>query len=181
MAWGPTHPCFPHPNPHVSPQSSLYTSTRIIRVQRDWLVAGDLYPALANMYPEILADWISEAEFRQLIDTSNGMLKEGFDPWTWRAQMDAVMGVVTGFLWDDVGFTGVKSVVRRMEKWMNEWNAKKERDGVDVKLISLRRTGFMTLDIQIPDPGIDLWTGDDAGNAEVRQGVQRALQDARTM
>ena len=180
LAWGPSHPCFPHPNPHVAPNSLTYTSTRIIRVQRDWLVAGDLHPALANMYPEILAEWVSEQEFRELIETLNGMLKEAFDPWSWRAQVDAVMGVVTGFLWDDAGFTGVKSVVKRMERYMEDWNRRKERDGKEVKLIPLRRNGFMNLDIQIPDPGIDLWLGDEDGmtgeeDADVRVPAQALM------
>jgi len=163
IPWGPQHPCFPHPNPHVPLQSPEYIYTRVIRVQRDWLIAGDLYPALQNMYPEILAEQISEAEFRDLIESLNGMLERTFGPWSGRAAVDAVMGVLTGFLWDDAGFTGAKKGVKGIEQWMERWNEKKRAEGKDVRLVPLRRTGFLNLDIIIPDPGID---GSEEGEGE---------------
>ena len=160
MAWGPQHPCFPHPNPHVAPSSPLARSTRIIRVQRDWLVAGDLYPAFQNVYPEVLAEWVDEAEFRALIEAVNRMLERAFTPFHARAVLDAVLGVLTGFLWDDAGFAGSKAVVGEIEEWMDEWNKRKRQENSEVRLIPLRRTGFLTLDIQIPDPEIDLYNED---------------------
>ncbi|GAB7346487.1 hypothetical protein MBLNU457_5176t1 [Dothideomycetes sp. NU457] len=165
MAWGPSHPCFPHPNPHVSPTSALYKSTRVIRVQRDWLVAGDLYPALQNMYPEILAEWISEREFRELIETINGMLEKAFSPLTTRAVVDGWLSVLTGSLWDDAGFAGSKAGVKRLEKWMDAWNKRKREENNEVRLVPLRRTGFLNLDIQIPDPEIDVPFEDGPGLA----------------
>jgi hypothetical protein len=140
--------------------SPLYESTRVIRIQRDWLVAGDLYPALQNLYPEILADWLTEAEFRTVIETLNPMLKQAFEPNTWGSWFDALMGVATGFLWDNFGWTGVKRGVRDMERWVEGWNIEAEREGREARLIDLRRTGFMSLDIQIPDPQIDVVDGD---------------------
>lgn len=38
--WGPSHPCFPHPNPHCAQDSEEFKTTRVIRVRRDWLQAG---------------------------------------------------------------------------------------------------------------------------------------------
>ena len=155
IPWGPQHPCFPHPNPHVPLDSTDYAWTRIIRVQRDWLVAGDLYPALQNMYPEILLDQMSEPEFREVIEKLNTMLRTAFSPWGVRAAVDTVMGVLTGFLWDDAGFTGAKSGVKEIERWTERWNRDRENEGKQVRLVPLRRTAFLSLDIQIPDPGID--------------------------
>ncbi|KEQ84819.1 hypothetical protein M438DRAFT_241488, partial [Aureobasidium pullulans EXF-150] len=154
LPWGPSHPCFPHLNPHVAIASPLYSSTRVIRVQRDWLVAGDLYPALQNLYPEILDQWLSESDFRTVVETLNPMLKQAFEPNTWGSWFDALMGVATGFLWDNFGWTGVKRGVRDMEKWVEGWNTEAEREGREVRLIDLRRTGFLSLDIQIPDPHV---------------------------
>ncbi|KAK1020814.1 hypothetical protein LTR33_018713, partial [Friedmanniomyces endolithicus] len=80
FAWGPSHPCFPHPNPHAAPNSAEYHATRVIRVRRDWLASGDLYPQFANLYPEILDPLVSDSEFRLLVSTLNAKLKAALDP-----------------------------------------------------------------------------------------------------
>lgn len=54
IPWGPSHPCFPHLNPHVPTSSPLYQRTRVIRIQRDWLKTGDVSPQFSNLYSEIL-------------------------------------------------------------------------------------------------------------------------------
>ncbi|GAB7362060.1 hypothetical protein MBLNU230_g2094t1 [Neophaeotheca triangularis] len=167
FAWGPSHPCFPHPNPHCLPTSDEYQRTRVIRVRRDWLQAGDLYPQYANLYPEILDPYVSDAEFRSLVSTLNTLLKDAFDPFTGRAWLDSVLGVATGFLWDDVGLTGVKVGNKKVERYLETWNAGKEREGVDIRVAQLRRTGFMALDFVIPDPGIDEEQGEEDEDGDV--------------
>ncbi|KAL7901044.1 Golgin subfamily A member 7/ERF4 family domain-containing protein [Trichoderma sp. SZMC 28014] len=159
--WGPQHPCFPHLNPHVPTDSAEYAKTRIIRIRRDWLLQGDLAPTFSNLYPEILDPaGIPEPEFRQIIDKLNKELIPAFDPYNFRNMFDAFVGLATGWLWDDFGMTGIKSRLNSLETWIEQWNREKEKmtsseDGVlPPKLISLRRTGYMTLDIQIPDPEI---------------------------
>ncbi|CAO2649359.1 Nn.00g067440.m01.CDS01 [Neocucurbitaria sp. VM-36] len=149
--WGPSHPCFPHPNPHVPLSSDLCDTTRIIRIKRDWMMKGDLAPTFANLYPEILDPLVTEDDFRILIKKINDTLTAAFDPFTFRAWLDTVMGVATLWLWDDVGLTGVKRQLAELERWIEDWNqdvGAKEA----VKIIPLRRTGYLTLDIQIPDP-----------------------------
>lgn len=66
-----------------------------------------------------------------------------------------MLGVVTGFIWDDVGLTGAKSGVRNLETYIDRWNAQKASEGHEVKLVQPRRTGFMSLDFIVPDPGLD--------------------------
>ncbi|TFB05620.1 hypothetical protein CCMA1212_002029 [Trichoderma ghanense] len=160
-SWGPQHPCFPHLNPHVPPDSAEYAKTRIIRIRRDWLLQGDLAPTFSNLYPEILDPaGIPEPEFRRIIDKLNKELIPAFDPYNPRNMIDAFLGLVTGWLWDDFGLTGIKSRLNNLEAWIENWNREKEKttpseEGIlPPKLISLRRTGYMTLDIQIPDPEI---------------------------
>ncbi|KAJ4302884.1 hypothetical protein N0V90_001775 [Kalmusia sp. IMI 367209] len=149
--WGPSHPCFPHPNPHVPLNSPLYDSTRIIRIKRDWMVKGDLAPTFANLYPEILDPLVTEEDFRKIVQTINDRLVQAFDPFSFRAWLDAVMGVATFWLWDDAGLTKVKRKLAELEGWIDNWNRTiGEKEGV--KMIPLRRTGYLTLDIQIPDP-----------------------------
>ncbi|WDK15866.1 hypothetical protein CGRA01v4_07148 [Colletotrichum graminicola] len=159
--WGPQHPCFPHLNPHVPVDSPEYRNTRIIRVRRDWLIEGDLAPTFSNLYPEILDPaGLSELEFRRIIDKLNGELIPIFSPYSWRNILDGLLGLMTGWLWDDLGFTGVKARLDRLERWIDQWNTEMEKtvgneDGsMAPRIISLRKTGYMTLDIQIPDPEI---------------------------
>lgn len=174
-AWGPSHPCFPHLNPHVPITSPLYSTTRIIRIKRDWMIAGDLAPTFANLYPEVLDPLISEDQFRKIIKRINTQLQAAFDPYTTRAWVDAIMGAATLWLWEDLGLTGVKKALKELEDWIDEWN-RNEGAKEGVKIIPLRRTGYLTvrtttrlsfffslfanditqLDIQIPDPHIGL-------------------------
>ncbi len=124
------------------------------------MIAGDLAPTFSNTYPEILESWVSEADFRMLIKNINEGLIAAFSPYGWRAWMDAVLGVATGWIWEDLGFAGVKKGVRGVEQMIEEWNGQrrntleKEEDAEVVKAIPLRRTGYLCLDIQIPDPHI---------------------------
>ncbi|KAI7592330.1 hypothetical protein KC346_g16124, partial [Hortaea werneckii] len=155
FVWGPTHPCFPHPNPHCSPSSPERLTTRVIRVRRDWLVAGDLYPQFANLYPEILDPLVSDSDFRFLISNLNLRLREAFDPFRFRAWLDGFLGLVTGWVWEDLGLTGAKRGVRGLEGFVEEWNRGMRVQGREVCVVQPRRTGFMALDFVIPDPGID--------------------------
>ena len=171
LPWNPTHPCYPHPNPHVPLASPLYKTTRIIRIPRDWLIAGDLAPAFSNTYPEILEPWISEADFRVLIkDTNDGLIK-AFASSGWRAWVDAIMGILTGWIWEDLGFAGVKHGAKKVEKSIEEWNAQrkntleKDEESDLVKAIPLRRTGYLCLDIQIPDPHIGVVGSEEGRNS----------------
>ena len=158
FAWGPSHPCFPHPNPHVPLQSALYESTRIIRVKRDWMIKGDLAPTYANLYPEILDPLVNEDDFRAIVKKINDSLVAAFDPYSFRACLDAIMGVATFWLWDDAGLTGVKRQLAELERWIDDWNQNVGAKEA-VKIIPLRRTGYLTLDIQIPDPHLGPDTG----------------------
>lgn len=155
FAWGTSHPCFPHPNPHCLPSSPEYETTRVIRVRRDYLLSGDLYPQFANLYPEILDPLISENDFRFLITNINARLKAAFDPFSLRAWVDTVMGVLTGFWWDDFGWVGVKGGEAGLERFLEGWNEGCKREGRGVRVVGPRVTGFMSLDFVVPDPGID--------------------------
>jgi hypothetical protein len=153
--WGPQHPCYPHFNPHVALDSPEFTSTRIIRIKRDWMLQGDLAPTFSNLYPEILDPaGLPEQEFRRIIDKLNSELVPIFNPYSLRNVLDGVLGVVTGWLWDDFGLTSTKSRLNKLERWIEEWNDQTRRiatsgDGaVAPKLISLRQTGYMTVGIR---------------------------------
>ncbi|PKY06218.1 hypothetical protein P168DRAFT_264757 [Aspergillus campestris IBT 28561] len=155
LAWGPAHPCFPHFNPHVPIGSQEYETTRIIRIRRDWMIKGDLAPTFSNLYPEILDPLIPDQEFRRIINTVNDALVQAFDPFSLRNWVDGVVGLLTGWVWEDLGAPAVKSHLQRVEDWLENWNREVgEKDGVHIW--SLRRSAYMSLDIQIPDPKVGI-------------------------
>lgn len=142
--WGPSHPCFPHPNPHVPLSSPLYSSTRVIRIKRDWLIAGDLAPTFSNLYPEILDPSLPEDQFRQIIGKLNTDLVEIFSPWRWRNWLDILLGALSFWLWEDLGLTQVKRRLKALEAWLEDWNRDVgAREGVTI--MPLRRTAYMTV------------------------------------
>jgi hypothetical protein len=148
-------------NPHVPLQSEEFTTTRIIRIRRDWMVKGDLAPTFSNLYPEILDPILPEQEFRRIIAKVNGELVKAFDPFSLRNWFDSAMGLATGWIWDGLGFAGIKTHLRNVENWLEKWNREVgAKDGV--RIWSLRRTAYMTLDIQIPDPKVGIVNPEDA-------------------
>lgn len=155
--WGPSHPCFPHPNPHVPLDTELYHNTRVIRIKRDWMMQGDLAPTFANLYPEILDPLITEDDFRILIKKVNDTLTDAFDPFTFRAWLDSFLGIATFWLWEDMGLTNVKRKLVDLERWLEDWNREVgEKEGV--KIISLRRTGYLTVCIPLLVVGLGIMT-----------------------
>ena len=140
-------------NPHVPIDSAEYASTRIIRIRRDWMIKGDVAPTFSNLYPEILDPLLPEQEFRAVIAKINQEVTSAFDPFNLRNWVDNMLGVLTGWIWDDLGFTGVKSRLSSLENWILSWN-RSVGAPEGVKIWALRSTGYMCLDIQIPDPKV---------------------------
>ncbi|KAK4869630.1 hypothetical protein LT330_006012 [Penicillium expansum] len=155
LAWGPAHPCFPHVNPHVPIGSREHMATRVIRIRRDWMIKGDLAPTFSNLYPEILDPLLSEQEFRRVISTVNDGIVKAFDPYSFRNWFDGAIGLLTGWVWDDLNAPATKSQLQHVEAWLETWNREVgAKDGVHIW--SLRRTAYMSLDIQIPDPKVGI-------------------------
>lgn len=111
------------------------------------MVAGDLAPTFSNVYPEILDPWVSEQDFRILVRTVNDGLVRAFEPAGWRAWIDAVLGVATGWLWEDFGAAGVKDGVRGVEGFIEQWNGGRAgKEGEEgAKVVPLRRTGYLSV------------------------------------
>jgi hypothetical protein len=155
--WGPSHPCYPHLNPHVPISSPLYQTTRIIRIRRDWMIEGDLAPTFSGLYPEILADaGLGEGEFRRVVEDVNSQLIPTFNPYNWRNILDAVLGLVTGWIWDDLGWTYAKSKLKKVEESLERWNREIEKQG-SAKFVPLRRSGYLTVCLLFHYPSCCLW------------------------
>jgi hypothetical protein len=119
------------------------------------MVKGDLAPTFSNLYPEILDPLLPEQEFRRVIAAVNEELIKAFDPFSFRNLVDGALGLVTGWLWEDIGAPGIKSHLQRVEAWLDKWNREVgAKEGVHIW--SLRRTAYLSLDIQIPDPKVGI-------------------------
>lgn len=110
-------------------------------------------PTFSNLYPEILDSIVPESEFRNIIARLNEGLVTAFDPYSARNWIDGILGVLTGWVWEDIGASGIKGKLRSLENWITNWNGTFGATE-SVKIISLRRTAYMSLDIQIPDPQV---------------------------
>ena len=115
------------------------------------MIEGDLAPTFSNLYPEILDPaGVSEQEFRTLVERVNNELIPAFSPWSIRNLVDGVLGLLTGWIWDDMGFTAVKSRLNNVERYLEEWNREmegrsKEGPGSAPRVVPLRRTGYMNV------------------------------------
>lgn len=142
--------------------------------------AGDLAPTFSNVYPEILAPWVSEQQFRVLVRDVNEGLIAAFDPLSRRSLLDSILGVATGWLWESIfAQAAVKKRIKQVEQIIEEWNMQLEKearlggriasddDKIDVACcIPMRRTGFLSLDIQIPDPMVGVVKEEGEGNGQ---------------
>lgn len=176
MSWGPAHPCYPHMNPHVPLRSQDYQNTRIIRIRRDWMIKGDLAPTFSNLYPEILDNFLPEPEFRKIIAKINNELIAAYNPYSLQNWLDATIGFLTGWIWDDIGAARIKYRLRAIEKWISNWN----RDvgaAEGVKIWPLRSTGYLSLDIQIPDPKVGIVGTDEQSVHESDLNIHGARMD----
>lgn len=133
------------------------------------MVVGDLAPTFSNIYPEILDPILPEPEFRNIVNHINSTLMHAYDPYSVANWIDGVLGFLTGWFWEDFRPGGIKGELRKLEAWLEEWNRTVgHSDGV--KVIGLRRTGYLCLDIQIPDPQVRVVGGDETPRAAESRG-----------
>lgn len=116
------------------------------------MIVGDLAPTFSNIYPEILEPWVSDADFRELIQNVNERLIKAFHPGGWRAWLDATLGLLTGWIWEDFGLSAVKLGLRDTEQWIEKWNGREgkmavESDVDSAKVVPLRRTAYLSVSL----------------------------------
>jgi hypothetical protein len=142
--WDYRHPCYPHRNPHVPLGSPEYQSTRVIRIQRDYMYSGDLSPAFSNVFPEILEPYLTESTFREVIRTVNERLVDAHSPWAWQNWVDGLLGALAFWMVEDVVDTYVKRGCKEVEGYLEEVNQTLEKEG-GARFVPLRRTGYLNV------------------------------------
>jgi hypothetical protein len=141
------------------------------------MLRGDLAPTYSNLYPEIVDPLLPEEEFRTIIHKINQSLVTAFDPYRRRNWVDIALGLLTGWLWEDFAPVDVKKRLRELEQWLADWNRDVGSQG-GVEIIPLRRTAYMSLDIQIPDPQAVVMTEESDPKEEAGEDVEAEEEEA---
>ena len=80
------------------------------------MINGDNTPAFSIVYPVILEPYMTEEQFRKIVDSVNEKLRLAFGPWNRWNWMDAITGLATFWLWGEIFPTYVKRRLREVEK-----------------------------------------------------------------
>ena len=112
------------------------------------MINGDNTPAFSIVYPVILEPYVSEDQFRKIIDGVNENLRLAFDPWNKWNWIDVIMGLVTFWIWEEFWPTYVKRGLREVEKVLEVWNETLGKQGA--KVVGLRRSAYITVCLSLP-------------------------------
>jgi hypothetical protein len=161
------------------------------------MYSGDISPAFSNIYPEILEDRLSEECFRDVVRRVNSELYKAHSPWGFANILEGLVGMLTLWLYEDVISTTAKRRIDALDRYIDKANAELNEEGLGVKIIPLRRTGYLNvsfllertgtltrltqpqLDIQIPDPQVredDPRSEDGNGGREVSEEEQARIE-----
>ena len=169
------------------------------------MTVADLYPQYSEIYPEILAAWMTETEFRSLVSSVNAACERAFSPKGAKAWVDTILGVLTGWLWEDFGFDRGSRGIVDIENIIDQWNENirrrrveegvlnskddlgdkpgKPREGLENFLgcASWTRTAGMSLDFVIPDPKVSVTNGSGPrqGGTSLRGSARSSRERAR--
>ena len=85
-----------------------------------------------------------------LVEKVNEGLIKAMNPWGPRNWLDALLGIVTGWLWEDFGLTSARKRVRQVEQVLGDWNSQRRKAGTDgedemVRVVELQKTAYMTV------------------------------------
>ena len=144
--------------------------TRIIRIPREFSTNNDLYPQFSTFYPGTepgaltpadgggltsaspLRLYLSESELHEIVSTVNTRLEAALSPYHWQNVVDHCLNLVCCWLLELVRDPYVKRRLRELETAVAETNARLAAEGKPVRVISPLRTGYLSLDIEIPRP-----------------------------
>lgn len=108
---------------------------------------GDLAPAYSNVFPDILEPHVTEDQFRMVVSRVNALLQEAFDPWNMWNWVDAIVGLLTLWLLEEVAGTHVKRVLKDVESYLEGMNRELADAGQKAKFVPLRRSGYMNVGV----------------------------------
>ncbi|WPK25211.1 hypothetical protein PUMCH_002517 [Australozyma saopauloensis] len=102
---------------------------------------------------QLVPQWVSDAEFREIVTHVNALIAEENRSLTWTSALVSFADVLTVTLLSTIGSQLLKKGSRmgqRLDAYTNNVNLGFEARHPDLKMILLSRTGFLLLDFQIP-------------------------------
>ncbi|KAK9240221.1 Golgin subfamily A member 7/ERF4 family-domain-containing protein [Lipomyces kononenkoae] len=140
-------------NPHVLVDSACRACTRIVRIHRDYMYPRESnVPAFSPQFPGYpLSVFMTETEFLDLVHEINDQLDQAFYPLSMGNVLDGCIGVLTCWLWECVVTSYHIRKTSELESFIERLNEEVYK-ARGIKVISPRRTGYLSLDIQVPYP-----------------------------
>ncbi|KAF5097537.1 hypothetical protein D0Z00_002369 [Geotrichum galactomycetum] len=157
-------------NGNNSNNDATRAMTRIIRIPREFSANNDLYPQFSTFYPGTepgaltpadgggltstspLWLYLNEAELHEIVSSVNMRLEAALSPYRWQNVVDHCLNLVCCWLFDRIRDPYVKHRLRELETAVAEMNIRLAAEGKPVRVISPLRTGYLSLDIEIPRP-----------------------------
>lgn len=88
---------------------------------------------------------MGEQRFREVVKTVNEMLLEAHDPWSLGNWGDAILGLVTLWVAEEVVGTRAKRLLRGVEEYLKRVNEELKKEGLMARIVELRRTGYLNV------------------------------------
>lgn len=97
-----------------------------------------------------LSNIISEEELRVILDKINLYLVQAYNPYSWQTAIESMIDVFCGGIFIQIlnllGIhTHTKRIVNKLEQYTLQLNKQFESKGRDLKIISPRRTGYLSV------------------------------------
>ncbi|KAK9352571.1 Golgin subfamily A member 7/ERF4 family-domain-containing protein [Lipomyces doorenjongii] len=142
-------------NPHVPVGSLGASCTRIVRIHRDYVYPRESNtPAFTPQFPGYpLSMFMTEIEFLDLVHEVNDQLDQAFYPLSLGNVLDGCVGFLTCWLCEIVYTSYHKRKSLELERFIEKLNEEVYK-ARGIKVISPRRTAYLSLDIQVPYPFI---------------------------
>lgn len=145
---------------------------RVVRIPREFAAKGDLVPQFSTWFPgtepgaletEIpalamtsaspLRIWLDPSEVAKVVKTVNGILEEALSPYKWTNVFDSLMDVFCCWTWSKyLAGSNTKRKLKELERFLDTENEKLRKNNVPVRYIQPERSGFLSFDVEIPDP-----------------------------
>lgn len=162
-----------HPAPSATPDGSTTPSaTRIVRIPREFERFGDLVPQFSTAWPGTepgalvpsnennqlssatpLGIFLSPEELAPVVATINLFLREALSPYSVRNVVEALASAVTCWTLELVWEPYTKRRLGDMERYVEQVNEEWAAAGKRVRIVSPLRSGYLSLDVEIPVPG----------------------------
>ncbi|AMD20327.1 HDL417Wp [Eremothecium sinecaudum] len=100
-----------------------------------------------------LSNYLTAEQFREIVSEINEYLREGYQVHPYISILHNVADALTFNIWSRLfGLFSSESPLQRLEEYIEQVNERSLFKDNGLRMISLRRSGYLSLDIEIPKP-----------------------------